>query len=131
MSDCSPSCFRCYTGTQKEVTLYRRTVSTGSGTVTPEPENPDPGIPEDPDDPQDPDNPEDPEDPDPVIPDLVPGISGKYSWYELPEISYVQSGNYLVDSSDDNLYYAHHICAGGEKGPGGKKARNYTVCFSA
>lgn len=125
------SCFRCYTGSQKEVTLYRRTVSTGSGTVTPEPENPDPGIPEDPDDPQDPDNPEDPEDPDPVIPDPVPGISGKYSWYELPEISYVQSGDYLVDSSDDNLYYAHHICAGGEKGPGGKKARNYTVCYSA
>lgn len=121
-------CFRCYTGGQKEITLYRRTVSTGSGTVTPEPENPDPEIPEEPDDPQ---NPDDPEDPDPVIPDPVPGISGKYSWYELPAISYVQSGDYLVDSSDDNLYYAHHICAGNETGPGGKKARNYTVCFSA
>lgn len=125
------NCFRCYTGSQKDITLYRRTVSAGSGTVTPEPDQPDvPDDPQEPDDPE-PDDPEDPEDPDPVIPDPVPGISGKYSWYELPEISYVQSGSYLVDSSDKNLYYAHHICAGNEKGPGGKKARNYTVCFSA
>ena len=69
--------------------------------------------------------------PDPDIPEPIPGISGKYSWYELPEISYTQSGSYLIDSSDKNLYYAHHLCAGNEKGPGGRKARNYTVCFSA
>lgn len=113
------SCFRCYTGGQKELTLYRRT-STG-GTVNPTP---------DPDPDPDPDPTPDP-DPDPDIPDPVPGISGKYGWYELPQISYTQSGSYLIDSSDKNLYYAHHICAGGEKGPGGKTARNYTVCFSA
>ena len=119
------SCFRCYTGGQKELTLYRRT-STG-GTVNPTPiPDPDP----DPDPTPDPDPDPDPA-PDPVIPDPIPGISGKYSWYELPEISYTQSGSYLVDTYDQTLYYAHHICAGNEKGPGGKTARNYTVCFSA
>ena len=46
-------------------------------------------------------------------------------------INYTQSGSYLIDNADKNLYYAHHICAGNEKGPGGKTARNYTVCFSA
>ena len=119
------SCFRCYTGSQKELTLYRRT-STG-GSVNPNP-NPDPDPDPDPD--PEPDPAPDPE-PDPDIPDPVPGISGKYGWYELPQISYTQSGSYLIDSSDKNLYYAHHICAGGEKGPGGKTARNYTVCYSA
>ena len=37
----------------------------------------------------------------------------------------------MIDATDSDLYYAHHICAGGERGPGGKTARNYTVCFSA
>ena len=122
--------FRCYTGSQKEITLYRREYNSGPGAVTPDPdpdpENPDPENP----DPEDPE-PEDPDAPDPVIPDPIPGVSGKYSWYELPEISYSQSENYLIDTSDEDLYYAHHICAGNEKGPGGKTARNYTVCFSA
>ena len=120
----SASCFRCYTGSQKELTLYRRT---SSGSVTPKPDpspDPDPAPDPEPDPTPDPDL-------DPDIPEPIPGISGKYSWYELPEISYTQSGSYLIDSSDENLYYAHHLCAGNEKGPGGKKARNYTVCFSA
>ena len=128
----SADCFRCYTGGQKDLTLYRRSSSAAAGT-TPEPEpspepepdptpdpNPDQGDEEDPDD-----------DPNQEIPAPVPGSSGKYGWYELPQISYTQSGSYLIDSNDKNLYYAHHICAGGEKGPGGKTARNYTVCFSA
>jgi DNA/RNA endonuclease G (NUC1) len=115
----SASCFRCYTGSQKELTLYRRTTSAGSVTPKPDP-TPDPTPDPDPD-----------PTPDPDIPEPIPGISGKYSWYELPEISYTQSGSYLIDSSDKNLYYAHHLCAGNEKGPGGRKARNYTVCFSA
>ena len=59
------------------------------------------------------------------------GESGKYDWFELPEFGYTQSGNYMIDATDSDLYYAHHICAGGERGPGGKTARNYTVCFSA
>lgn len=122
------SIFRCYTGSQKELTFYRRTTSTGGnsggGTVTPTPTpDPTPDPEPDPDEP-DPDEPED-------IPDPVPGQSGKYGWYELPVIDYKMSGNYMVDSNDNDLYYAHHMCAGNEKGPGGKKARNYTVCYSA
>jgi DNA/RNA endonuclease G (NUC1) len=57
--------------------------------------------------------------------------SGKYGWYELPQFTYTQSGRYMIDTDDNELYYAHHICAGNEKGPNGKTARNYTVCFSA
>ena len=60
-----------------------------------------------------------------------PGQSGKYGWYELPAFTYTQSGSYMIDSHDSDLYYAHHLCAGNEKGPGGRKARNYTVCYSA
>ena len=128
----SATCFRCYNGSQEEITLYRRGTSTG--TVTPGP-----GTTPDPEDPEDPEDPDTPVTPDPEpdqpgdedIPTPVPGQSGKYGWYELPVINYSQSGSYLIDSSDKNLYYAHHLCAGGEKGPGGKTARNYTVCFSA
>ena len=133
----SASCFRCYNGSQEEITLYRRGTSTG--TVTP---GPGPGTNPDPEDPDTPDPTPDPEpEPDPTpdpdqpgneeIPTPIPGQSGKYGWYELPVINYSQSGSYLIDNKDKNLYYAHHLCAGGEKGPGGKKARNYTVCFSA
>ena len=118
----SASIFRCYTSGQKELTLYRRDKSSTGTTPSPDPDpTPDP-------DPEP--DPEPEPDPDPV-PDPVPGTSGKYGWYELPVISYSQSGSYLIDNDDSNLYYAHHICAGSEKGPGGKKARNYTVCFSA
>ena len=124
----SANCFRCYTGSQKELTIYRRSTSTGgngSGTTpTPDP-TPDPEPEPDPD--PDPEQPEDGGE----IPTPVPGQSGKYGWYELPVIDYSQSGSYLIDNNDDNLYYAHHMCAGNEKGPGGKQARNYTVCFSA
>lgn len=119
----SANCFRCYTGSQQEITIYRRTTSTGGngGGTTPTPDpTPDPDPTPEPD-------PEEPGD----IPTPVPGQSGKYGWYELPVINYTQSGSYLIDSKDKNLYYAHHLCAGGEKGPGGKKARNYTVCYSA
>lgn len=124
----SAEIFRCYTGSQKEITLYRRGTSTGSGVPSPDPDpDPDPDPTPDPD----PDPKPDPEpDPEP-IPDPEPGISGQYGWYELPVIDYSKSGSYLIDNNDRNLYYAHHMCAGNEKGPGGKKARNYTVCYSA
>ena len=122
----SANCFRCYTGSQKEITLYRRTTSTGGNTgggneggTTP---SPDPTPEPEPE-------PEDPGSGD--IPTPTPGQSGKYGWYELPVINYTQSGSYMIDSNDKNLYYAHHMCAGNEKGPGGKQARNYTVCYSA
>ena len=122
------SCFRCYESGQKELTLYRRSKS-ASGTV-PTP-TPDPDPTPDPEPDPEPDPTPDPEpDPDPT-PTPTPGTSGKYGWYELPVISYRQSGSYLIDNNDSKLYYAHHLCAGSEKGPGGKQARNYTVCFSA
>ena len=123
-------CFRCYEGSQKELTLYRRTSSSVSGGLpTPEPE-PDPDPMPEPDPTPDPE-PDPTPDHEPETPTLPSGSSGKYGWYELPVINYTQSGSYMIDSDDNNLYYAHHMCAGNEKGPGGKQARNYTVCYSA
>ena len=52
-------------------------------------------------------------------------------WYETPMMNISKSGNYRVNTDDPTQYYAIHMCSGGEKGPGGKTARNYTVCFSA
>lgn len=118
----SANCFRCYEGGQEDLTLYKRTRVSGGSVPTPEP-TPDP----EPEPEPEPDEPT----PDPEIPAVPSGPSGKYGWYELPVINMSQSGDYLVDSNNPDLYYAHHLCAGGEKGPGGKKARNYTVCFSA
>ena len=54
-----------------------------------------------------------------------------HPWFELPAVDYEKSGKYLVSKSDETLYFAHHYCAGGEKGPDGKVARNYTVCYSS
>ena len=51
-------------------------------------------------------------------------------WYEAPVMNISKSGNYRVNTNDPTQYYAIHMCAGGEKGPGGKTARNYTVCYS-
>ena len=51
-------------------------------------------------------------------------------WYETPVMNIQKSGKYLMNSTDNSQYYAIHMCAGGEKGPGGKTARNYTVCYS-
>lgn len=51
-------------------------------------------------------------------------------WCETPVMNIKRSGGYMVNSSDANEYYAIHMCAGNEKGPGGKTARNYTVCYS-
>ena len=62
---------------------------------------------------------------------VEPGQSGKYGWYELPKFNYTQSGNYMIDAQNSDLYYAHHLCAGNERDPKGGKARNYTVCYSA
>ena len=85
----SANIFRCYTGSQKELTLYRRGISTGGtpGTnpdptpdPTPDPE-PDPTPDPTPDPEPDPDEPGD-------IPTPAPGQSGKYGWYELPVINY-------------------------------------------
>ena len=52
-------------------------------------------------------------------------------WYEMPVMNITHSGDYMYNTSDPTQYYAIHMCMGGEKGPGGKTARNYTVCYSA
>ena len=106
--------FSAYSGSQEDIILYRSDAS-GSGTVPPDPEEPE--------------EPEEPENPDPD-PDPNPG-SGKYAWYELPVMKLKESSGYLTEATDPDLYYAYHLCDGNEKGPGGKKARNYTVCFSS
>jgi DNA/RNA endonuclease G (NUC1) len=76
------------------------------------------------------------------IPDPGPGpgpgpdqpgstVYSQAGWYELPVMQMKKDGDYLVGANNSDLYYAYHMCAGGEKGPGGKTARNYTVCVSA
>lgn len=57
--------------------------------------------------------------------------NAKYGWYELPAMNVTSEGEYIVDMSDSQLYYAHHLCKGNEKDDRGKRARNYTVCYSA
>ena len=52
------------------------------------------------------------------------------AWAELPVFEYSTEGSYKVSTTDNSLYYAWHICPD-VKGPGGKLARNYTVCYSA
>ncbi len=55
---------------------------------------------------------------------------GQPGWYELPKMNIQKSGSYMINSSNSDQYYAWHISPD-VKGPGGKYARNYTVCFSA
>ena len=52
-------------------------------------------------------------------------------WFEVPLMDIEKSGQYLVNATDPSLYYAWHICAGGEVAANGNDARNFTVCFSA
>lgn len=58
-----------------------------------------------------------------------------YGWYELPVMNYTKEGTkYLTETTTKygKVYYAHHLCAGGEKyAHSGATARNYTVCYSA
>ena len=60
-----------------------------------------------------------------------PETGAGLGWYELPVMNIRKSGAYYVNSADNTEYYTWHMCAGGEKGPGGKTARNYTLCYSA
>lgn len=112
----SASLFRCYTGGQQDIVLFRRNSSDGNIGEQPG------GDGEDPD--GDGDGEGDIDNPDPV-----PGISGKFNWFELPVIP--DSDGNRIDDNDASLYYAYHMCAGGEKDDKGRTARNYTVCYSA
>ncbi|MGN0202175.1 MAG: DNA/RNA non-specific endonuclease [Candidatus Cryptobacteroides sp.] len=58
-------------------------------------------------------------------------VSGdQYGWFELPQMDYTISGSYKIGTDNTDNYYAYHMCAGGETGPDGKTARNYSLCFS-
>ena len=59
------------------------------------------------------------------------GVSGQAGWFELPLMNISKVGSYMVNASNASEYYAYHLCAGPEKNPYGKTARNYTVCYSA
>lgn len=58
-----------------------------------------------------------------------PISSGAPVWAELPVMDVQQKDGYIVSASDENIYYAWHMTD--VNGPGGRKARNYTTCFSA
>ena len=60
-----------------------------------------------------------------------PAGGDQVGWFELPRMDINKSGSYLVGKNNNKIYYAYHMCAGGETGPLGKTARNYTVCYSA
>ena len=59
-----------------------------------------------------------------------PSEGNQAGWFELPVMDIQMSGDYMVSASDADLYFAYHMCTGGEKGPTGKTARNYTVAYS-
>lgn len=62
---------------------------------------------------------------DPVDPSLHSGAG----WFELPVVC--DKDHNGIDDNDKSLYYAFHMCAGGEKYANGNKARNFSVCYSA
>ena len=69
--------------------------------------------------------------PDPTPdPDPAPNPStSSYNWAELPVI--IDANNDGRDDNDSSLYYATHLCGGGEKNAQRNgTARNYTVCYS-
>ena len=110
-----------------KITIVAGGGSGNSGGTTPEPE-PDPTPTPDP-------TPEPEPEPDPTpTPDPTPGDNPStyaYDWAELPVVNYTKEGSYL-HSDNKTLYYAHHLCAGGEKNAQHNgSARNFTVCYSA
>ena len=104
---------------------------TGANGVEPTPD-PEPDPEPDPTPDPDPDPTPDPE-PDPTPdpePDPAGGKTYRSHWYELP-IEF-DSDNDGRDDENSTYYYAHHLCAGGEKNAQRNgTARNYTVCFSS
>ena len=94
---------------------------------------------ETPDNPNKPENPEPEPEPNPNPepepepgPNPEPSVTTGAKWFELPAVNAKKEGTkYLVDAENSDLYYAYHLCNGPEKyAHNGKRARNYTVCFS-
>ena len=113
-----------------------RTLSNGEEPAPePEPEpEPEPDPTPEPEPEPEPEPTPDPE-PDPTPdpePDPTPTTGKTYRpcWFELPvEVDANGDGR---DDNNSDYYYAHHLCAGGEKNAQRNgAARNYTVCFSA
>lgn len=75
---------------------------------------------------------ETPDKPENPAPEPGPAVTTGAKWFELPAVNAKKEGTkYLVDAENSDLYYAYHLCAGPEKyAHNGKRARNYTVCFS-
>ena len=102
-----------------KITIVAGGGSGNSGGTTP---NPDPTP--DPEPEPEPDPTPEPE------PDPTPNPStSKFNWAELPVM--VDANNDGKHDNDSSLYYATHLCDGGEQNAQRNgKARNYTVCFS-
>ena len=65
-------------------------------------------------------------------PDPQPQPSGAQpGWYELPQMDIEMSGKYMVNASNNSLYYAWHICPDVYGPVSGRLARNYTVCYDS
>lgn len=81
--------------------------------------------------PDKPENPAPEPEPEPG-PNPEPSVTTGAKWFELPAVNAKKEGTkYLVDAENSDLYYAYHLCNGPEKyAHNGKRARNYTVCFS-
>ena len=75
---------------------------------------------------------ETPDKPENPAPEPEPAVTTGAKWFELPAVNAKKEGTkYLVDAENSDLYYAYHLCNGPEKYVhNGKRARNYTVCFS-
>lgn len=149
----SASCFRCYTGGQNELTLYRRGTSTGTVTpgtgpgTTPDPEDPDTPVTPDPEEPKDPDIPvtpdptPDPEGPDtPATPETGGNSAGYLKCYDVPFVSttlaegagysskvqeiYGNTYAYIYETTNSNQRVVTHTFSNG-----GRVHRNYTFLY--
>lgn len=125
----SAEIFRCYTGSQKELTLYRRSTSTGGSTPSPDPD-PDPETPVTPE--PDPDT--------PATPDIGVNSAGYLSCYDVPYASttlkegegysskvkekYGSTYAYIYETTDPNQRVVTHTFSNN-----GKIHRNYTFLY--
>ena len=126
----SASCFRCYNGSQNELTLYRRSTSTGSnsGGTTPTPDpNPEP-------------DPEPDPEPEQPVPDNGGNSSGYLKCYDIPYVStslstdsgyssrikehYGSTYAYIYETTNPNQRVVTHTFSNG-----GRTHRNYTFLY--
>ena len=139
----SAKCFRCYTGTQEELTLYRRGISTGGNGGGSTPEVPGTDQPVDPDPTPDPNPEPDPKpdpDPDQPVPDNGGNSSGYLLCYDIPYVStslstdsgyssrikehYGNTYAYIYETTNPNQRVVTHTFSNG-----GRTHRNYTFLY--